>query len=155
TAWYALQKCPEAKNILDLGSGIGSVGLTVLWGHPQTAALTCIEAQDISFKLLQANIECNQLSARVEAIHADIRNIKLGQKFALITGSPPYFLPGSGVLPTDSQKAYARFELRGDVGDYAKAAKLHLEENGLFVFCFPFQQKQRCINLVQQTGFKI
>ena len=32
TAWYALQKTPPVKKTLDLGTGIGTVGLAVLWG---------------------------------------------------------------------------------------------------------------------------
>ncbi len=60
-----------------------------------------------------------------------------------MTGSPPYFDAGAGVVPADSQKAHARFELRGDVSDYARTAKRHLEPGGLFVYRFHFQQKSR------------
>lgn len=154
TAWYALQKSPVVKRTLDLGAGIGTVGLAVLWGLGDGAHLTCVEAQDVSYKLLVENICGNELNDRVRASHGDIRTIHLGEQFPLITGSPPYFPVGTGSLPTDSQKAHARFELRGDVGDYAQAAKRHITEDGLFVFCFPFQQKNRCIKLVREVGFK-
>ena len=155
TAWYALQKCPATDAVLDLGTGIGTVGLIVLWGLPPNASLTCIEAQDVSFKLLQANIACNALTSRVKPIHGDLRELHLERKFNLITGSPPYFPRHAGVLPADSQKAHARFELRGDVGDYARAAKRHLSNEGVFVFCFPFQQKRRCIDLVRAAGLRL
>lgn len=155
TAWYAMHKCPDASEVLDLGTGIGSVGLAVLWGLPKTSRLVCVEAQQISFSLLKANIECNGYSERVQAIHGDLRDLQLDKKFPLITGSPPYFPVQAGVVPADSQKAHARFELRGDVGDYARAAKRHLTDDGMFVFCFPFQQKDRCIKLVTNEGFKI
>lgn len=155
TAWYALEKCSDAKTALDLGTGIGSVGLAVLWGLGERAHLTCIEAQEISYTILQANIECNGLGSRVKAIHGDLRDLKLDNKFPLITGSPPYFPKSAGLIPEDSQKAHARFELRGDVSDYARVAKEYLEDDGVFVFCFPFQQKHRCIKLVESAGFKI
>jgi tRNA1(Val) A37 N6-methylase TrmN6 len=58
-------------------------------------------------------------------------------------------------LPQDSQKAHARFELKGDLGDYARAAQRHITKDGLFVFCFPFQQKCRGIKLVNDAGFKL
>ena len=58
-------------------------------------------------------------------------------------------------MPEDLQKAHARFEFRGDVGDYAWAAKRHITDDGLFVFCFPFQQKIRCIKLVTDVGFRL
>lgn len=155
TAWYALQKAPQAQTLLDLGSGIGTVGLIVLWGLGEQASLTCVEAQQVSYSLLQANVECNGLESRVKTIHKDLRELDLDQKFPLITGSPPYFPVEAGTLPSDTQKAHARFELRGHVGDYARAAKRHLASDGVFVFCFPFQQKARCIQLVQATGFGI
>ena len=155
TAWYALQKSPGVKKALDLGTGIGTVGMAVLWGLGEEAKLTCVEAQEISYKLLRANLECNEIAARVSPHHGDLRDLNLGEKFPLITGSPPYFPEGTGVLPEDSQKAYARFELRGDVGDYARAAKRHLAEGGLFVYCFPHQHKARGIKLVEKAGFTI
>jgi len=155
TAWYALQKAPPVQKTLDLGTGIGTVGLAVLWGLGQGAELTCVEAQEISYRLLTENIQGNGLDQCVRAIHGDIRDLNLGERFPLITGSPPYFPIGRGSLPEDSQKAHARFELRGDVGDYARAAKRHITDDGLFVFCFPFQQKSRCIKLVSDVGFKL
>ncbi|HWQ90590.1 MAG TPA: methyltransferase [Clostridia bacterium] len=155
TAWYALQKTPPVKTTLDLGTGIGTVGLAVLWALGQGAELTCVEAQEISYRLLTENILGNSLTGCVRAIHRDIRDLDLGERFPLITGSPPYFPIGTGSLPGDPQKAHARFELRGDVGDYARAAKRHITKDGLFVFCFPFQQKSRCIRLVTEVGFRL
>ena len=155
TAWYALQKSPPVSKALDLGSGVGTVGLAVLWGSSEQTTLTCIEAQAVSITLLRANIECNGLRDRVSVHHADLRELNLPEKFPLITGSPPYFPAHTGVIPEDRQKAYARFELRGDVGDYAKAAKRHLAEEGIFVYCFPDRQKHRGLQLVTEAGLKI
>jgi tRNA1Val (adenine37-N6)-methyltransferase len=86
--------------------------------------LTCVEAQDVSYKLLGENIAGNGLNDRVRAIHGDIRTLGIKERFPLITGRPPYFPAGTGSLPQDSQKAHACFELRGHVGDYAQAAKM-------------------------------
>jgi len=155
TAWYALQKTPPVKKTLDLGSGIGTVGLAVLWALGEGAELTCVEAQEISYRLLIENVLGNGLGGCVRTIHGDIRDVGLDERFPLITGSPPYFPIGTGSLPEDSQKVYARFELRGDVGDYALAAKRHITDDGLFVFCFPFQQKGKCIKLVTHVGFRL
>src|SRR5215216_3948600 len=56
TAWYGLQKTPPVKRTLDLGTGIGTVGLAVLWGLGPGAELTCVESQEISYRLLIENI---------------------------------------------------------------------------------------------------
>jgi tRNA1Val (adenine37-N6)-methyltransferase len=155
TAWYALQKCPGATRYLDLGAGVGTVGMIVLWSLSDQATLTCIEAHETSFTLLQANLECNQLLARATAIHGDLREFTVNSKFHLITGSPPYFPCHAGQLPEDTQKACARFELRGHVGDYARTAKRCLRDDGSFIYCFPHRQKQRGLDLVTREGFHI
>lgn len=142
TGWYAVEIVPGAKRLLDLGAGIGGVGLIALWRSPG-ATLVAIEAQEVSFELLEGNIARNGLGDRVGAIHRDLREVRLEDRFDLVTGSPPYWDVSEGVLPEDSQKAHARFELRGTVHDYALAARAHLAENGRFVLCFPTVQRGR------------
>ncbi len=155
TAWYALRNSPKVTEHLDLGTGIGTVGLLTLWGMGPAARLTCVEAQAISYRLLQSNINLNGLRHRVSCSHGDLRELALERKFPLITGSPPYFPDGSGIIPQDSQKAHARFELRGDVSDYAKAAVRHLSPGGWFVLCFPSRQKQRALDGIADSGFHV
>ncbi|MEO8615332.1 MAG: methyltransferase [Luteolibacter sp.] len=155
TAWYALQNSPVVTEHLDLGTGIGTVGLLTLWGMGPAARLTCVEAQEISYRLLQSNIEFNGIRHRVNCFQGDLRELALEKKFPLVTGSPPYFPEGSGIIPQDSQKAHARFELRGDVSDYAKAAARHLAPGGWFVLCFPSRQKQRALDGIEDSGFHV
>ncbi len=155
TACYALRISPPVDEHLDLGTGIGTVGLLTLWGMGIGARLTCVEAQEISYRLLQTNISANGLQSRVDSIHGDLRSLALDRKFPLITGSPPYFPAGTGVVPQDSQKAHARFELRGDVGDYAKVAKAHLSDEGWFVLCFPTAQKSRALDSIAAAGLHV
>jgi tRNA1(Val) A37 N6-methylase TrmN6 len=155
TGWYALEHALPAPRMLDLGTGIGTVGLLVLSGSPPDAKLTCIEAQEVSFRLLRENLHANGVSDRVHAIHGDLRDLALSERFPLVTGSPPYFDVKAGIVPADSQKAHARFELRGDVRDYARAARRHLEADGLFVFCFPWQQKDRAVRAAEDEGFTV
>jgi tRNA1(Val) A37 N6-methylase TrmN6 len=154
TAWYALENSPRVGEHLDLGTGIGTVGLLTLWGMGEGARLACVEAQAVSWRLLQANIGVNGLGGRVESRQGDLRETEFGRKFPLITGSPPYFPAGSGVLPVDAQKAHARFELRGDVRDYAVAAARQLEIGGWFVLCFPTPQKARALEGIAAAGLR-
>ena len=154
TGWYAVEVVPDAKRILDLGSGIGSVGLIALWRSPH-ATLVAIEAQEISFELLQGNIARNGLGERVHAIHGDLRDVRLAETFDLITGSPPYWDVSEGIVSPDPQKAHARFELRGDIRDYARAARAMLAPGGRFVFCFPEVQRNRAWNACRDAGLVV
>jgi tRNA1(Val) A37 N6-methylase TrmN6 len=155
TAHYALEVSPRVTTHLDLGTGIGTVGLLVLWRMASDATLTALEAQPISHRLLIANVAANALSDRVRALHGDLRDFDEPARFPLITGSPPYFPASAGIVPQDSQKAHARFELRGDVSDYAKAAARALAPDGWFVFCFPTPQKQRAFAAVANAGLRV
>ena len=158
TAHYALDELgepPARPSVLDLGSGIGGVGLLALWGLGAAARLVCVEAQAISHRLLVANVAGNRLADRVITRLGDLRDLALAERFPLVTGSPPYFPPGAGVLPADAQKAHARFELRGDVGDYARAAARHLDPDGVFVFCFPTPRTERAIARVGDAGLHV
>lgn len=155
TAWYALQVSPPVTEHLDLGTGIGTVGLLTLWGMGSEARLTCVEAQEISYRLLQSNLDANGICHRVDCSLGDLRELALGRLFPLVTGSPPYFPANAGIVPQDSQKAHARFELRGDVSDYARAAVRHLAPGGWFVLCFPFPQKQRALDGITAAGLSV
>lgn len=155
TAHYALEVSPQVTTHLDLGAGLGTVGLLVLWGMSEQAQLTAIEAQAVSHRLLLANVAENGLEPRVRVVHGDLREFSSTERFPLITGSPPYFPVSAGIVPRDSQKAHARFELRGDIFDYARAAARLLTEKGWFVFCFPTPQKERALEAVSSAGMRV
>src|SRR4051794_26770676 len=65
TAWYALENSPPVTRLLDLGTGIGTVGLLVLSGMPLDSRLTGVEAQEVSFRFLGENVRGNGLEERV------------------------------------------------------------------------------------------
>jgi tRNA1(Val) A37 N6-methylase TrmN6 len=158
TGWYAAEEVPGASRILDLGSGTGSVGLLALWRSPG-AVLTAVEAQEVSYRLLVTNVARNGLGDRVRAVWGDLRAVRFeGETFDLVTGSPPYFDVKTGIVPADAQKAHARFELRGDVFDYCRAARAALAAGDLrarFVFCFPTVQRARAERAVAAAGLEL
>jgi tRNA1Val (adenine37-N6)-methyltransferase len=155
TAWYAIAHAPAAPmRLLDLGSGIGSVGLRVLWRFPQ-ASLTAVEVQAVSFALLQENVRANSVESRVALIHGDLRQFSSSEPFDLVTGSPPYFDVADGIVSADSQRAAARFELHGDVTDYCAAAAKVLAPEGRFIFCFPALQTARAKMACEEADLQL
>ncbi|MCU0832955.1 MAG: methyltransferase [Chromatiaceae bacterium] len=134
TAWTAANARPDASRVLDLGSGIGSVGLLTLWRLAGEARLTLVEVQELSHGLARRTVAHNGLEDRVSLRNLDLRDWP-GGEFDLVTGSPPYLPPAQGTVSPHPQKAAARFELRGDVFDYCRAAARSLSEDGVFCFC--------------------
>ena len=137
TAWRASHARPDAQRLLDLGSGVGSVGLSTLYRMPSSAKLTTVEAQSISTSLARKTVAMNGLEERVTVLDGDLRDpdiLPAGASFDLITGSPPYIPLGSGLLSPHPQRAACRIELRGSVFDYCAAAKRWLAPGGRFAF---------------------
>jgi tRNA1(Val) A37 N6-methylase TrmN6 len=138
TAFVAFAARPEARRACDLGCGIGSVLLTLAWKLP-SASLVGVEAQDVSFALLQRNVAENRLGARVTIHHGDLRDdavvAALGDGFELVTGTPPYFPPSTALEAEDPQRAYARIEYRGGVEAYLATGARILAPDGVMVLC--------------------
>ena len=145
TAWYGTTWVPSARAVLDLGSGIGSVGMIAAWRLPGATFVT-VEAQAQSVALAHKSAEYNGLAGRYAIRCGDFRDtsvISAEERFDLVLGSPPYFPLGTGIEGNHTQKIACRFELRGDVADYARVAAAHLANGGLFACVFPEEQRER------------
>jgi tRNA1Val (adenine37-N6)-methyltransferase len=146
TAYVAWHARPSAAHVLDLGCGIGSVLLFLAWKLPE-ARLVGVEAQSVSFALLEKNIERAGVTGRVRVHHGDLRDPEvvdaLGTGFDLVTGTPPYFPPGTAEPASDEQRAYARIEYRGGVEAYLATAGRVVAEEGTVVVCSAARVNER------------
>lgn len=156
-AWYGTAWCPSAGRVLDLGSGIGSVGMIAAW-RLRGAEFVTVEAQEISVALAKKSVRYNGLVDRYEIRCGDFREPEIladVEPFELIFGSPPYFPPPDGTPGDHPQKVACRFEVRGDVSDYAEVAARHLAPGGHFCCVFPVEpvsQRQRVFEAADEAG---
>lgn len=137
TAWAAAEACAEAglspRRCLDLGCGIGSVLLLVLWRFPEARGVG-VEAQPQSAALARRSLRYNGADGRAEVRSADLRSAEAlapDERFDLVTGSPPYLEHGEGRRSDRPQRGPCRFEDRGGVADYLAAASAHLAPGGV------------------------
>jgi tRNA1(Val) A37 N6-methylase TrmN6 len=138
-AWYGSSWAPCARTVLDLGSGVGTVGMITAWRLPG-AQCVAIEAQPESVRLARKSAAWNGLIDRYEIREGDFRTsnvLRPAEKFDLIFGSPPYFPQGDGIESDHPQRQACRFELRGTVVDYCAVAARHLQPGGVFACVFP------------------
>lgn len=157
TAWYGTSWVPHASSVLDLGSGIGSVGMVAAWRLPGAAVVT-IEAQEESVRLARKSAAFNGLESRYEIRLGDFREAGVlgdDERFDLVLGSPPYFPRGTGVEGDHPQKVQCRFEVRGDISDYARVAISHLSPGGIFACVFPSAQLDRVERAAADAGAAI
>jgi tRNA1(Val) A37 N6-methylase TrmN6 len=157
TAWYGTTWVPTARTVLDLGSGIGSVAMIAAWRLPGARFVT-VEAQEESVALARKSAAHNGLLERFDIRLGDFRDasaLSADERFDLVLGSPPYFPPGSGILGDHPQKIACRFEMRGDIADYARAAASHLDHGGLFACVFPEDQRARVERAAEHAALVI
>jgi tRNA1Val (adenine37-N6)-methyltransferase len=155
TAATAVKARPDARLVLDLGTGVGSVLLMMAWKLPD-ASLVGIEAQSTSFALLERNLMENGLGVRARAVFGDFREEAVreqaGGPFSLVTGTPPYFPLGTASISPDPQRAHARMELRGGVEAYLEAASALLDHEGIVVICADARAPERVLRGAESVG---
>lgn len=157
TAWYGTSWAGSTRSVLDLGSGIGSVGMIAAWRLPGAGFVT-IEAQEESVRLARKSAAYNGLLDRYDIRLGDFRDAgSFGpdERFDLVLGSPPYFPLGSGVEGDHPQKVACRFELRGDITDYARVASERLATGGVFACVFPEEQLERLERAAREVSLLI
>jgi tRNA1Val (adenine37-N6)-methyltransferase len=159
-AWYGSTWCASARRVLDLGSGIGCVGMIAAWRLPGARFVT-VEAQEESVRLARKSAAWNGLADRYEIRSGDFREHEVladDERFDLVLGSPPYFPASSGIHGDHPQKIDCRLEMRGDIGDYCQAASRHLDAGGLFACVFPVapeEQHRRMRDAASAAGLAI
>jgi tRNA1Val (adenine37-N6)-methyltransferase len=145
--------------ILDLGCGIGSVLLFLAWRFPDARVLG-IEAQALSAGMARRSIAWNGAGAggRCQVRLGDFREADVTAgigPFDLITGTPPYFPPGTGLESDHVQRGPCRFEHRGGVEAYCAAAAPLLAPGAPLVLCASPGQLGRLSAAAPQAGLHV
>ncbi len=156
TAWLAIKTVsanPPAR-FLDLGSGLASVPMIVLWKFPALSGIG-VEIRPNRYELAEKSLEINGLTGRFHIIHGDLRELKLDEKFDLVTSTPPYYQSAEGPISENDDKAAARFELNGSIDDYFKTAAKHLSKKGFFITVYPFLYASRVYAAAENCGMFI
>jgi tRNA1(Val) A37 N6-methylase TrmN6 len=157
TAWYGTSWAPSAGRVLDLGSGIGSVGMIAAW-RLTGARFVTIEAQGESVRLARKSAAYNGLADRYDIRLGDFRDPRAlapDERFDLVLASPPYFPVGAGIEADHPQKVACRFELRGDISDYAAAAARHVQPGGFFACVYPEERRERLEEAARAAGLTV
>jgi tRNA1(Val) A37 N6-methylase TrmN6 len=158
TGWLAARSvAAPPRRFLDIGCGIGSVLMSVAWLWPEARGVG-IEAQEVSAGLCRRSLAYNGAAGRVEVRLGDLRDpgmVPEGAVFDLVTGTPPYFRPGTGTESELVQRGPCRFEHRGGVEDYAAAAARALAAGGTFVMCAAHGQAERVVAGAAAVGLHV
>ena len=123
-------RLPKNAEVLDLGSGCGTLGLLLCAGDT-ACRITGVELDKISHKAAIDNIQRNNLMQRMESICADIQNLSQvvpAGHFSVCISNPPYFQGG----PASQDNPLARRNDACDTDSLMAAAAKALRYGGDF-----------------------
>lgn len=145
------------KKTVDLGCGIGTVLLFVAWAFAE-AQCHGIEAQSLSASMARRSLLWNGVDGRCEVRVGDLRDPALREglfEVDLVTGTPPYLPPGTGLESKRAQCGPCRFEHLGGIEAYCLAASSMLRPGAPFVACSSAKQKNRVEQAAEQAGLSL
>ncbi len=155
-AWLSVRTVKQnrlvVQRFLDLGSGLCSVPMIILWAFPLMQG-TGIELNKQRLGLGRKSLITNGLTNRFNLVCADIRNIPLKKRFPLITSSPPYYETKEGPVSPNRDKAAVRFELNGNIEHYFQCASEHVVDGGFFATVYPCRYAARVVEAAQKFSF--
>jgi tRNA1(Val) A37 N6-methylase TrmN6 len=118
----AAAKVGRGERVLDVGAGVGVVGLAVA-RRVADAQVVLVERDRELAQLARANIERNGLAERVRMIEADVEQPLSGQPalgalsecFDHALANPPFHIEGRATLAADTTKAAANAMAEGSL----------------------------------------
>jgi tRNA1Val (adenine37-N6)-methyltransferase len=122
----------SGERILDLGAGVGVIGLLLASRYPAVRVVG-IEIQPELAHFAAENIRSNALTDRLRIIRGDLREAPRflpPEYFHQVVANPPFRRHGSGAMPPDPSRAGARQELTFSLTDLARTAAALLRFGG-------------------------
>jgi len=144
---------PDAR-ILDLGAGCGIVSLILSHRYPMVS-LVALEVQPRLAEVIRRNVAINSLERRVTVIEGDCRRIATllpPNSLDWVAANPPYYQTGSGRHSLETERAKARHEILGGVGEMAQAAAFALKSGGRAAFVYPAARAEILLGVLRENG---
>ncbi|MCB0413651.1 MAG: peptide chain release factor N(5)-glutamine methyltransferase [Bdellovibrionales bacterium] len=165
--WVESNKAQKQIEILDLGTGSGCLGLTLIKEIP-TARLTAVDISKEALSVARRNAELLKVSNRVEFINLDAARAEhLMNQFDLIVANPPYIAKEDATVELNVRKFEPNMALFSkdnglfDIQSWLKASSSLLKEKSAIGFEIGSQQGEPVLKLFrdlnifsQQYGLK-
>jgi tRNA1Val (adenine37-N6)-methyltransferase len=130
---YDFVNLRKVKNIADLGTGSGIVGILLAKKYPDSRAVL-FEIQEGLVRLAQNNLAINYIEDRAEVVGCDLRLLPAsgfsGGKYDLVVSNPPFRVTKSGRLNISEEKSIARHEIKLKLYELVEAASFLLRAKG-------------------------
>ena len=162
---FACRFCPDAKQVVDLGTGNGAAAFIISHKN-QNASITGIDVQAKAIDLAVRSRALNGLEDRMELLQCDVANLsealpQLRDTADAVVSNPPYVAKGAGLASAGDSKYISRHETTAGIEEFVKAASFLLRDRGhfflvhrpsrmvdIFFFCRKYALEPKDIRLV-------
>ncbi len=144
------------NNILEMGAGSGVVSL-ILAGRCAGINIVGIDIQEELVEMAKRSVALNGLGEIIDMRKGDVREVKKlfpAVLFDAVVSNPPYRKINSGRINPVREKALARHEIAGAVGDFLQAAGLVLKTSGRFYVIYPATRMAELICSMRDAGIE-
>jgi len=121
------------ERVLDLGCGVGSVGLCIAWRLP-TLRITGLDREPVFVAAARANAVANGMRERVTICEGDVLDPPAslrGEIYDQIAMNPPYLKAGTATVSAHPLKAAATAEGAAKLDDWIVCARTLLRPGGV------------------------
>lgn len=125
---------PEAKHILDIGTGTGVIALMLAQSHPE-ADIDAVEIDEEAYQQAKINFQRSDFSHRLKAFWGSFTDIQPPSSYDLIVSNPPFYT--NSLHNPDVRKRLAKHT---DILFFEKLLSFvsdHLTNNGQFRCILP------------------
>lgn len=155
--WLAAFAASErpARHVLDLGAGVGAIGLSlVVLGAARAATLLDLDEEVLT--LARKNATAADLIDRTHFEHADVHALpkRLFSTFDLVVANPPYGVRTSARVSPNLSRARARTGDEGTLLAFARAARHALGKAGRACFVYPANDLARLLFVLRSVGLE-
>lgn len=145
--------------VCDLCSGCGIIPMLFQAWENKPAVTYALEIQDEAVKLIEKNINDNNLSGRIIPVKADLtKDEELftvpREKMDIVTVNPPYFKVNAGLERLSPAQAAARHELLCNLEQVIRAASLLLKYGGSLKICHVPERLTDIFCLMRKYGIE-
>lgn len=151
-AWIAdkiEKKIIKPKNILDIGSGTGLLGLMI--AQKSKSIIDAVEIDINSFLQSKENFMASPWDQQLQAFHADINNWRSALKYDLIISNPPFF--ENDLRSADRNRNLAKHHDGLTFSELLQSVKNNITENGDFAVLIPFHRMDYFKTIVFENNF--
>jgi tRNA1Val (adenine37-N6)-methyltransferase len=132
-----------AKQLLDIGTGNGTIALMLAQRSDELAKIDAIEIAASEAFEAEENFNRSPWPHKIQIHHSSIQTFYPHKKYDVIVSNPPYF--SNSQSPPDKKRYHARHTIKLDHNDLTTAVERLLDDNGKFSVVLPYDEGNQFI----------